>query len=551
MAFDASVIRCLNQELQNMLIGARIDKIYQPQKEELQFSIRGANGTARLLLCADPSCARLHLTETKCENPASPPMFCMLLRKHLSGGKITAVEQQGFERIVLIHIESYDELGDLSVKKLIIEIMGKQSNIILVNKDGKIIDSIKRIDISTSSVRQILPGLTYHFPPNDRLNPLEFVQTQPDFPTKTRDGEKELLSTFSGISPQLAREIQAVGFKPIMQRILNKEFSPCLIYAPDKKEPVDFAAITPVQYGAFYRIEPIQSMSQAIDQFYAHKARALLLSRLSAELVHFVRNNIERCEKKLGIFAQQIKDASKREKYKIYGELLTANLYRISYGDTEITVENYYQPDTPPLTISLDPSLSPAKNAQRYYTRYNKAKTAEEQAVIQQKKTEKELTYLESVLDEILRAESPAEILEIKEELKDTGYLKRDRQTKTKKAPASAPHRFTIEGYTVYVGKNNRQNDQLTLKLSRSQDIWLHTKNIPGSHVIIQKKDGEEIPDSVIVAAARLAVLHSKAKNASKTPVDYTQVKHVKKPSGAKPGMVIYDHYNTVYVSPE
>lgn len=548
MAFDASVIRCLTIELKEKLLGARVDKIHQPQKDELQLVLRGQRCAYRLLLCVNPSCPRLNLTEGKLENPPAPPMFCMLLRKHLSGGKIVDIAQYGFERIVEFSIESYDELGDLSVKKLIVEIMGKHSNIILTDKDGKIIDSIKRIDISTSSVRQILPGLTYRLPPNDRKNPLECDEIPL---ADVRDGEKALLLAYSGISPQLAREIECAGFGTVMDTIRENQFSPCLIYAQGKQEAEDFSAILPKQYGGKYKIAPVSSISEAIDTFYGQKAKAVLLSRLSAELTHLVHNNIERCRKKLGIFARQIQDAEKRDVYKIKGELLTANLYRVQYGDTEITVDNYYDPACAPMTIALDPTLSPSKNAQKYYTRYNKAKTSEEQALIQQKKTQKELDYLESVADEIVRAESPAEIAEIKEELRDTGYLSRERLSKQKKNAPSAPLQFEIEGYCVFVGRNNRQNDLLTLKMSRSGDIWLHTKNIPGSHVIIRKKDGEEIPDSVIVKAASLASKHSKAKDAPKTAVDYTQVKNVKKPSGAKPGMVIYDHYNTVYVTLE
>ena len=252
---------------------------------------------------------------------------------------------------------------------------------------------------------------------------------------------------------------------------------------------------------------------------------------------------------RMGGIDKMLKDASKREKYRIYGELLTANLYRIKYGDTEITVDNYYSETGEQVTIPLEENLTPAKNAQKYYTRYNKAKTSEEQALIQKDKTEKELLYLESVADEILRAESTAEIAEIKEELRDTGYIAKDNNPKRKKETVSKPMEFEIKGYKVFVGRNNRQNDYLTLKMSRSQDIWLHTKNIPGSHVIIQKKEGEEIPDEIILEAAILAASNSKAKNSSKVPVDYTVVKNVKKPSGAKPGMVIYDHYNTIYVN--
>lgn len=545
MAFDASVIRCLTLELNEKLRGARVDKIHQPQKDELVLVLRAQKDSFKLLISVNPAASRLHLTDRKVENPASPPMFCMFLRKHLSGGKIIDIRQIDFERILQFEIESYDELGDLTVKTLVVEIMGKHSNVILLNKDGVVMDSIKRIDISTSSVRQVLPGLRYRLPPNDRLNPLE-SDFKPEI-SDSRAPEKALLSVYSGISPQLATEIITNGYDAVMDKIRSNQFSPVIIYK--EETPVDFAAI-PISITEFgTKIKPVASISEAADIFYSQKAHALLLSRLSAELIHLIQNNIDRCEKKLSIFARQIQDAAKRETYRIKGELLTANLYRVQFGDTEITVDNYYDPEGKKITIALEPNLSPAKNAQKYYTRYNKAKVSEEQAYIQQKKTQKELDYLESVLDEILRAESPAEIAEIKEELRDEGYLKRENGNLKKKAAVSKPSHFEIEGYDVFVGRNNRQNDELTLKFARSQDMWLHTKNIPGSHVIIQKKQGEDIPDTVIVKAAELAAKHSKAKNAPKAPVDYTIVKNVKKPSGAKPGMVIYDHYNTVYVT--
>ncbi len=545
MAFDASVIRCLAIELNEKLKTAKIDKIHQPQKDELYLVFRAFSGTYRLRISVNPACPHLNLTNEKYENPPAPPMFCMLLRKHLSGGKLISVEQIGFERILIFHIESYDELGDLSEKKLIVEIMGKHSNIILTDKQDKIIDSIKRIDISLSSVRQVLPGLTYKLPPNDRKNPLISPLTL-DLSDK-REPEKELCAIYSGISPQLASEILRVGFENVIDRIINNEFSPCVIYNKENK-PHDFSAIAVTQYGENYKIEKTEDISSAIDLFYGQKAHDALIKRLSAELLKLINNNIDRCEKKLSIFSRQIKDAEKKENYRIFGELITANLYKIKYGDKEVIADNYY--DGTCVSIPLDENLSPAKNAQRYYTKYAKAKTAEEQAVIQQKKTEKELKYLESVADEILRAESPSEISDIKEELHETGYLAKDTSKRKKKDLPLKPMEFDIDGYTVLVGRNNHQNDYLTLKLARSQDIWLHTKDIPGSHVIIKKKDGEEIPDAVIEKSATIAAIHSKGKNSSKVAVDYTIVKNVKKPSGANPGMVIYDHYYTMYVNP-
>ena len=437
MAFDASVVRCLTKELNQKLLGARIDKIHQPQKDELYIVLRSMSGNYRLLISVNPSCPRINLTEQKYENPPQPPMFCMLLRKHLSSGKITEIEQIDFERIIIFHIESYDELSDLTTKKLIVEIMGKHSNIILVNKDGRIIDSVKRIDISTSSVRQVLPSLTYKLPPNDRKNPLECIGNAL-YDLDKREPEKALLQEYSGISPQLASEILRTGFDTVMTKISENNFSPCVIYREGETTPLDFSAISLSQYGRDCEIHEKESISEAIEEFYNKKAHAALLNRLSSELIRLISNNIDRCEKKLGIFERQIQDASKREKYRIYGELLTANLYRINYGDKEITVDNYYGEEGEKVTIPLEETLSPAKNAQKYYTRYNKAKTSEEQALIQKEKTEKELEYLESVADEILRAESPLEIAEIKEELRDTGYIARDTNARKKKETVSS-----------------------------------------------------------------------------------------------------------------
>ena len=556
MAFDASVVKCFVSEAEKTMINARIDKIHQPQKDELFLSLRAQNGNHKLFISANPSYPRIHLTTQKSENPAVPPMFCMLLRKHIGGGKITAVYQEGFERILTIEIESYDELGDLTTKKLVVEIMGKHSNIILLGQENKIIDSIKRIDISTSSVRQILPGLTYRFPPvQDKLCPLD--TDFDDLSFTERELETEIMTKFYGISKLTAREVAYLSqtkpandvLKEIFANVRNNEFSPCIIYDETGK-PVDFSAHPILQFAPPYRIEYHASVSYIIEKFYFEKAMHFQISQHTAYLVKIVHNNMERCRKKLAIFHQQLIDAGKREQYKQYGDLIISNLYRISDASESLEAENYFEESCPIVTIALNPSLTPAKNAQKYYTKYNKAKNAEAQANIQIASCEKELEYLESVMDTLNRAESFADIREIKEELREVGYLAKEKDKGKKKTALSAPEQYDIASYTVYVGKNNRQNDVLTLKTARSQDIWLHTKNIPGAHVIIVKKPECEIPDNVILKAAKLAAAHSKAKNSAKVPVDYTQVKNVKKPSGAKPGMVIYDHYNTVYVTP-
>ena len=392
-------------------------------------------------------------------------------------------------------------------------------------------------------------------PEQDKINPLDCdFDTLPDY---VPEPEKYVMTNFYGISKLTAREIahltQNAPFNQVMKDIFTKisenNFSPCAIYGPDSV-PIDFSAIEILQYGDDFEKYQSESISEVCEKFYYEKALALRLSQFSASLVKIVSNNIERCKKKLAIFNQQLLDSAKRDKYKEYGELITSNLYRIKHGDKSVSVENYFKEDMPLVEIKLDDSISPSQNAQKYFTKYNKLKTSEEQAHIQLKSAGDELLYLESVYDELQRARTISEISEIKEELSQEGYIASSVSRKKKKDAPASPDKHDFEGYTIYVGKNNKQNDYLTLKLAKNSDLWFHTKEIPGSHVIVVKKPDEEIPDNVILKAATLASVHSKAKGAAKTPVDYTIVKNVKKPNGAKPGMVIYDNYNTLYINP-
>ena len=558
MAFDASVVKCFVKETENVLMNAKIDKIHQPQKDEIIISLRTLKRNIKLHISANPNYPRIYLTDKKFENPEVAPMFCMLLRKHLLSYKIISISQYDFERIIVINMQGYDELSDLTNKTLIIELMGKYSNIILLDKGNKIIDSIKRIDISTSTVRQILPSLTYQFPPKqDKINPIEY--SFDNFPINFDNPEADIMSKIYGIGKITAREICFLAehtnfnysLNKVFNEIKNANFKPCVIYNIDGS-PLDFSAIDITQYEGKLTVEYTETISQAIENFYYQKAIKQKLSNYSYQLDKLISNNIERCTKKLKIFKQQLLDCKDREKLKQYGELITANIYQIKDGAKEITVPNYFVENFPEITIKLLPHLSPSQNAQKYFSKYNKAKTTEAQSVIQIEKTEKELNYLETVADALSRADTIQEILEIKEELSTEGYINIQEQNKKKKkqkADVYKPKEYEIDGYTIFVGKNNRQNDFLTLKIARSHDIWLHTKNIPGSHVIIVKKQDEEIPDKIIVEAAKLAASNSKAKSGAKTPVDFTEVSNVKKPSGAKPGMVIYDNYNTTYVS--
>ena len=578
MALDGTVISALAKECDQKLTGARIDKIHQPEKDELIISVRTFGGALKLMLCANPSFPRFHITNAVKENPEKPPMFCMLLRKHLSGGKILYVRQDGFERIVRIGIESYDEMGYLSEKVLIIEIMGKHSNIILTDKDGKILDSVIHVDISVSSVRQVLPGLSYMPPPTQgKKNPLEASRDDISFALSHDDVPiwKQILDTYQGISPLVAREAvyRAVGmadimgpeatrddlekiaanFYAIMEDIRRGEYNPCVISDKETKKMVDFCAFDIAQYTEAGKVEHYASVSEAVESFYIKKASSESIRQKCGDLSKTVAINLDRCRKKLQLQGEILAKAAKRDKYKIYGDLITANIYQISQGMEEAKVINFYSENGEEVTIPLKTDISPAKNAQRYYQKYNKEKTAEAETLKQKKLNEIEIDYLESVQEAIAKAETSAEIVQIRDELIEEGYLKnRGRLPKRKKKEQIVPMHFVSDdGYDIYVGKNNKQNDYVTTKLARSTDIWFHTKGIHGSHTIVKTDDAMQVSDETYLQAARLAAYYSKGRSSESVPVDYTEVKNVKKPSGAKPGMVIYVSYNTLYVTPD
>ncbi len=578
MALDGIVISALTNELSQKLTGGRIDKIHQPERDELLISVRGYGAAYKLLVCANPSFPRLHLIDTPKENPDKPPMFCMLLRKHISGGKILSVSQDGFERIIKIAIESYDEMGYLSEKTLIVEIMGKHSNIILIDADGKILGSIIPVDMSVSSVRLVMPGLQYEAPPSQgKKNPLN--EGRDDIASVLLHDEtplwKQLLDSYSGISPLVAREAvhRAMGrcdilgieaahedldnialqFYSIMQDIKTNSYNPCIITDKLTGKLLDFCSIDISQYGSGARCEHFAAMNEAVDSFYTKKASSESIRQRSGDLLKFLSVSLDRCRKKLQLQHEILKKAAKRDKYKMYGDLLTANIYRITPGAREITLENFYSENMEEVTIPLKYDLTPAKNAQRYYTKYNKEKTAEAETLKQMKLNETEIDYLESVQEAVQRCETNSEITQIRDELIEEGYLKnKGRLQKKKKAGGINPlHITSPDGYDIYIGRNNKQNDYVTLKLARSTDIWFHTKGIHGSHVIVKTDDALEVSDETYLLAARLAAYYSKGRTSQSVPVDYTEVKNVKKPSGAKPGMVIYVSYNTLYVTPD
>lgn len=576
MAFDAAAVRCLVNTLQNKLINGRIDKIHQPEKDEITLHIRTITDSFKLVLSASPAHPRVHFTSVSKKNPQTAPMFCMLLRKHINGGKITAIKQEGFERIIKFSIESYDELGDLTTKYLIAEIMGRHSNIILTNQDMKILDCIKHIDFTVSSVRQLLPGLEYVSPPPQKKTDLiDIEQTVPiDFSSPMQSVDKAILSSIAGISPLTAREIvyRAFGRTDIKnsnltdsgknkilyevvrlaKSVKNNNFSPCIVINNISGKLLDFSAMPISQYETLAEIKQFDDINTLLDSFYSTRDMHERMKQKSSGLVKLLSNHIERISKKLIILNKTLKDSESKDKYKIYGDLLMANLYNIKQGQTDAEVQNYYQDDTPFIKITLDAQLTPSQNAQRYYTKYNKAKTAEIEAAKQIQNAQIDLEYLESTLTAVETADTEADLNAIRSELIAQGYLNRKVNLKKQRQSESRPMRFvSSDGFEIYVGKSNLQNDYLTLKFANSSDLWFHTKNIHGSHTVIKLGIDKDVPKSTITEAAQLAAYYSKGRDSSQVPVDFTQIKNVHKPNGAKPGMVIYDHYNTIYVTPK
>lgn len=577
--FDGVVAKCVVEELDRMIVGGRIEKIFQPESDEIILNLRAKGQNLKLLMSASANYPRIHITEWSKENPGTPPMFCMLLRKHLSGARITGIDFHDYERIVTLRIESLSELGDLTQKKLIIEIMGRHSNIILTNSEDKIIDSIKHIDSDISSVREVMPARPYVLPPSqDKISPEKldiglFIRQAAQENTNMAV-EKYLLNSIKGFSPLLCREVchragidGRTPLSGIDPKLLDKmgnvlgemvksftagEFKPCLVFGDAANHrPIDFHCIEIRQYPAA-NIRFLPSINMVLDCFYSAKDFAARLNQKKSDLQKLLNTNIERCNKKMALQQEKLREVADREKLKLYGELITSNIYSIPKGAEKAVLLNYYSDKEEYVEIALDKNLLPQENAQRYFRQYAKAKSAYEFTSRQLEETMAELNYLESVLQLLEDSGSLQEIDEIREELMEQGYLKQQKKgIRKKQEKSSEPHRFkSSDGLFIYVGKNNRQNDQLTMKTAAANDIWLHAKNIPGSHVIIKKQQGD-IPDRTLLEAAMLAAYYSKAKMSSNVPVDYTTVRNVKKPPGSKPGMVIYENYKTITVTPD
>lgn len=575
MALDAVAVKALVAELQ-CLVGGRVDKVHQPERDEIAIGVRTYDESFRLLISASPAHPRIHLSTHSKSNPKTAPLFCMLLRKHLASGRITAITQVGFERIVKVSVESYDELGDYTEKSLYVEIMGRHSNVILVNNEGRIIDSIKRIDESMSSVREILPGGVYELPPIQSKTALADWETENDLEfLGTQKVDKAIISQIAGISPLTAREMvynvfgttdvlsDAVNtnryamlkleINKLKSRTENNDFEPCMIEDTQTGKLVEFSAIPIEQYETLAKVVKYESMSELVDEFYYKRDVNERMRQKTADLVKLLNNHRERIAKKMAILRSTLSDAEKMDTYREYGDLITANIYRIQEGHKSVELENYFDENMNTVKITLDPSLSPSQNAQKYYKKYNKSKTALKEAQKQLEQSAEELEYIESTLAMVETADRLEDISVIRRELANEGYIKRSTNAQKKqKAEQSKPMHFvSSDGFDIYVGRNNTQNDYLTLKLANSSDLWFHTKDIHGSHTVIKLGLDKDVPKQTILEAAALAAYYSKARESSQVPVDYTTIKNVKKPNGAKPGMVIYEHYNTVYIKPE
>lgn len=557
MAFDSGLLKKVLEEI-SLAIDSHIDKIYQPSKDELVLLLRKKGFAKRLYINVKSGSARLHFTEDRPENPVTPPNFCMLLRKYISSARLTAVTQPPFERVAELHFNAANEMGDTESYRLICEMISGRANIILVRENGKIVDALKHSDVETAK-RFILPNATYEYPEKEeKLNPLE---TDADvildgFSYDTQDLSKKLLSRIEGFSPLICREIEhrsvRFGLKEAYLSVLKdlNQNKPVLVSRPDGT-PFEYSFTDIFQYGTDFKNETANSFCELLDKFYSSKENTARINNAAHDIVRLVKNLKERTQKKLAIRINEIKKCENREILRIYGELIKANLYRIKSGDKEAVVENYYDENMGVIKIPLNPALSPSGNADRYFKEYKKTYTAAETLSRLTKEDEQEIIYLDSVLESIERAETVGEIREIREELANAGYLRKAVQKTKQKTEAGKPKEYiSKEGYRILVGKNNTQNDYLTTRLASKNDLWFHTKDIPGSHVVVLC-DGKDVSDETVIFAATLAAKNSKAANSSQVPVDYTPVKFVRKPNGAKPGMVIYTTNKTVYITPK
>lgn len=574
MALDGAFLYAVRSELLS-LVGGRVEKIHQPSREEVIISLRTKQGGKKLYISANAGSARVHITECAVDNPQTPPMFCMLLRKRLGSGKLISVRQDGLERILFLDFECVNELGDTVTVTLACEIMGRCSNLIVINHEGRVIDSIKRVDESMSRERSVLPGVRYTLPPrDDRLN---FLTAEPEEITRrlreagAAELSKTLIRVFEGVSPILAREwtyfagrgahiesgsidgdqLDRLMFtiKRTREQLLSGEC--CFSAVSDKEGRLkDFSFIRLSQFGTLMYTKELPGASQLLDYFYSERDRSARTKQRANDLFKLLMNLTERTSRRIAVQREELAACAGKDFSKLCGDLISANMYRIQKGDSSAVVENFFEEGSPDIEIKLDVRKTPAQNAQYYYNEYKKAVTAEEKLAVQIEKGEEELQYLDSVFDSLTRASSENDIIQLRLELREQGYV-RSSGGKAKPPKALPPIEYRSgDGFTILVGRNNKQNDQLSLKFAEKSDVWLHTQQITGSHVLILT-DGETPPDSTIEQAAVIAAVNSSGRDSGLVPVDYCLAKFVKKPAGAKPGKVIFTNYKTAFVKPD
>ena len=561
MPLDAILLTALRRELEQTLLGAKIDRISMPEKDVLILSVHSREqGSRRVLLSVRPGSARISLTEQTMENPPQPPMFCMLLRKYLIGARITALEQPLGERLLLLRLDTVDELNCRGEKTLVLELMGKGLNLLLVDGDGRILDCIRRVDYEDSNRRALLPGLFYSLPPQQE-KPSFFRVSREECDAllsradRMQPPDKWLLDTFGGLSPLLCRELALGGWdglpaalEALRSRLDTGDFTPVMLSLDGMPKDYTFQPIR--QYGDRAVLTEFSSFSELLDTFYREKDRQENLRRRSADLTRTAKTARDRLVRKIAAREQELLETEKREEYRRRGDLITANLYRLRRGMPSFEAQNFYAPDCPTVTVPLDERKTPQQNAAYNYKMYTKAKTANRMLTALIAEAREDEAYLESVLDELSRAECERDLSDIRRELVGTGYIREKTQGKRSKQPAARkPLRFVSDsGTEILVGRGNVQNDELTFHIARRTDLWLHVQKLPGSHVIVSQAAGAADEETVRQAAA-LAATYSHAKTGGKVAVDCTQVRFVKKPSGAKPGRVIYTDYRTIIAS--
>ncbi len=568
MPFDAIFMTALAGELREKLVGGKVDKLYQPARDEAVLHMRAGRENVRLLISASPSHPRAQLTKVPRENPETPPMFCMLLRKYFTGARLLELTQPSMERLLDLRFETLDELGDRVERRLVLECIGRKSNLIMLDGAGRITDCMRRADGDLSAKRPVMPGLYYTPPePTGRLDPLAMA------PEELRsfvlanapegDGQdKWLLEQFNGLSPLIARELAFQGegtgeglaerFCQLMDRVRAEEFTPTVLVRDGR--PIDFTFRPGLQYGPGVELKRYPTFSQLLDDFYEQKEAQERVKQRGQDFIRSVTQARNRTAKKIANQEGDLARSVDRETLRQYGDIITTNFYQMRKGQSVLRAQNYYDPECREVDIPLDPLLTPQQNAAKYYKDYKKAQKAEEMLTIQLEKNRTELSYLDSVLQMITLSEGDRDLQEIRQELMDNGYLKQHRRKMTAKGRVKVVHAKPMEfkssaGLTILVGKNNSQNDRLTLKDADKRDLWLHAQKLHGSHVIL-KTGGEPPDEQSLTEAAMLAAWFSQGKESGQVPVDYTPVKVVKKPAGAKPGYVIYNTYRTVYVTP-